>query len=1694
MAKSKVRRIIRKRHLARPEPFDEQLWPIQLTLVVLGGFLLGLVLAYLRFNDLRWWANARTWLVAVPVLIVILMIVARFVDRQVMRRAVQLSLALCLLIHVILGVVFYESKIFSRIMPNNREVADVTHRPRVTIPEYHEFQLNPQQRSQQDFLRPVETATPEPETEQQLQQEPIEQPEPLERVQPQLQPIPEPETTVRPAEIEQRRPSETVPRVAEQSSQLSRQTMQTPSTAAQAAAAPAAPQESSDSPPTPRPAAPAVERQAIDAPAPRLPMNREPATTNEQTQRQLARRETQSSPTPQTTAAPTMPRRLAEPQVIPRTTTDSTPQVAAAQQTDAQEPQPMNVAVTRQTSTPTPVERAVSEPVEAPSQTTANVQRRQVESVVAPTVAQAPAPNPQRRTATPVRPEVAAVAENPASSSTPQPSPSRPTVIPQTSPIARQTAVQVESLAPPVLPPSPEVSPQAAPTTLARRATTQTPAAVTSEAPPAVQRQATQQIAATETQAQATATPGAATTTTEVATRPSSVAVARQATSAPQIARSSAEPTSAATASESSPTGANLATRRLRAEAAPTVAQAPTSAPGQRRAVQAAPTATEIAATEAPSAAPEASAVAAQIRPSSSSVARQATSSPSVSQNSLAIDVPSASPTMQAAQPSRTRAEAAAAPSLNPSATAAASPARSATPALAAVSPTPVESPALAEATPSTGSPAAQPAQMALSRGETGVAGIGASVNLDRAGPTDSGASTVASASAVRATARSTTTGPELSPSAPALVARANAGDATPSATLQSADVPLPNTLGAERPSELNASSSAALARADSQAEAASVSAAAGTVEVDMGPTRVVATSGVSRAEGGGQPDLNSQQQSRLAARSATSGAPQVALATTNTADIAAAPMATGGGEPPRPNPQLDALAAVASNAGGGEPISGGPSSAVETGPIVEASGAESVAPLQTARAASLEAPPGAGQAGGGQNDPDASNDPPQLARAVLSGDPGSGPQSAELLASAPSSPGEPGAAEDEEEEERQRLAALAAAAGSAGPVDAGGAAGRGGPGGAAQAGPPSEPSDAAIAGAPKLARAEAVAAAPGAPEAGGGSLARTQPSAGPDLAATLQADAPTVAGLPASAGQPNVEALAASSGDVPAPLAGGLLASAEVGPVGALEGPEMSDAAATGQPGPQVGRRAASSATADGPLLADASNSGAPGRRNAALALAGGLAADAAPAIPTGAPSGGGSTSEEAGTSGDLDNMAEMDMSQLAFAAASGAQPVSVPAPEGPGGVGETLTTSVGLTNRRGHEDSQVVHFRDARFMRREVGGTPAVNLTAIAPAEAFAQRLQPKEEGDSAGGGGPPPLTEETIELGLAFLAKHQMPDGSWSFSNFGRGQRGYENESAALESDTAATGLALLAFQGGGYTHQHGKYKDTVRKALEFLMRNQRADGDLYVRTGGPSDAAMWLYSHGVASLAMCEAFGMTQDAALKAPTQKALDFIINGQHKTRGGWRYSPSYGSDTSVTGWMMMALKSGELAGLAVPSDTFRNVERWLDMAQKSPAERHQYVYNPLAPDTPQQRHGRRPNPTMTSVGLLMRLYTGWRRDNPHIVAGAEYLLSNPPEIGTRREPQRDTYYWYYATQVLFHMGGDYWKAWNEQLHPMLLASQEKTGPMAGSWNPRTPVPDRWGPHCGRLYVTTLNLLSLEVYYRHLPLYVETGK
>ena len=76
-------------------------------------------------------------------------------------------------------------------------------------------------------------------------------------------------------------------------------------------------------------------------------------------------------------------------------------------------------------------------------------------------------------------------------------------------------------------------------------------------------------------------------------------------------------------------------------------------------------------------------------------------------------------------------------------------------------------------------------------------------------------------------------------------------------------------------------------------------------------------------------------------------------------------------------------------------------------------------------------------------------------------------------------------------------------------------------------------------------------------------------------------------------------------------------------------------------------------------------------------------------------------------------------------------------------------------------------------------------------------------------------------------------------------------------------------------------------------------------------------------------------------------------------------------------------------------------------------------------------------------------------------------------------------YFNYYATIALHHYGGTEWEQWNTTMRDQLVATQVMDGPAAGSWQ----VTDPHGGSGGQIYQTCLSVLTLEVYYRYLPLY-----
>jgi hypothetical protein len=376
------------------------------------------------------------------------------------------------------------------------------------------------------------------------------------------------------------------------------------------------------------------------------------------------------------------------------------------------------------------------------------------------------------------------------------------------------------------------------------------------------------------------------------------------------------------------------------------------------------------------------------------------------------------------------------------------------------------------------------------------------------------------------------------------------------------------------------------------------------------------------------------------------------------------------------------------------------------------------------------------------------------------------------------------------------------------------------------------------------------------------------------------------------------------------------------------------------------------------------------------------------------------------------------------------------VPGPAGRGGVG----TGVGTSTRPGF------------------GG----------PGEGYGLRGKGHREGWVGALGGTK-AGERAVAAALNWLYRHQTVQGRWMLDFRHQCKSGTCSGPGVVQSDAAATAMALLPFLGAGQTHKSkGPYQQCIAKGIAWLIKQQHADGDLSGNVPQP------MYSHGIAAIALCEAYGMTHDEHVGLAARKAVAFIERAQNQSTGGWRYEPGDTGDTSVFGWQIMALKSALLAGLPVNSITLDNAQKWLRSVAKG-EHLGLYSYQPY----------REVTPTMTAVGMLCRQYLGIDPKDPAMLEGKRCLLENLPD----GKLLPNVYYWYYATMTMHNFADADWDVWNRQMRRVLIESQDREGCATGSWDPEKPAADVWGSQGGRLMTTSFNALTLEVYYRYLPLF-----
>jgi hypothetical protein len=384
----------------------------------------------------------------------------------------------------------------------------------------------------------------------------------------------------------------------------------------------------------------------------------------------------------------------------------------------------------------------------------------------------------------------------------------------------------------------------------------------------------------------------------------------------------------------------------------------------------------------------------------------------------------------------------------------------------------------------------------------------------------------------------------------------------------------------------------------------------------------------------------------------------------------------------------------------------------------------------------------------------------------------------------------------------------------------------------------------------------------------------------------------------------------------------------------------------------------------------------------------------------------------------------------------------------------------------------------------------------------------------------------TEKAVLDGLRWLVRHQNPEGSWGAASLKDRCMPDEpcfdpKESYTNNYDPGLTGLALLAFLGAGYSHEskqdivdtemakRHKIGEVVKNGLLWLVHSQNLDGSF-------SKDRSFIYNEAMATLALTEAYGLTHNRIWKEPAQRGVDFLMRAQRprpvdpKGLWGWRYASReeiedvrratddaaysrelHDSDTSATGWAVMALKSAELAGLDVKKASTEGAlafARWVSTKDG--------LAGYIGPDTagaPVQ--GRNDQyayhvASMSAIDACIRIFTEHDPDDPYLDLAARHVVEDLPTV-SKDNLSIDYYYWYYGSLALNQLdgpdsprrSGKYWTAWNKSMVAALLALQDHK-PHAcsnGGWV----VPDRWSYAGGPIYATAINVLTLEVYYRY---------
>jgi HEAT repeat protein len=381
-------------------------------------------------------------------------------------------------------------------------------------------------------------------------------------------------------------------------------------------------------------------------------------------------------------------------------------------------------------------------------------------------------------------------------------------------------------------------------------------------------------------------------------------------------------------------------------------------------------------------------------------------------------------------------------------------------------------------------------------------------------------------------------------------------------------------------------------------------------------------------------------------------------------------------------------------------------------------------------------------------------------------------------------------------------------------------------------------------------------------------------------------------------------------------------------------------------------------------------------------------------------------------------------------------------------------------------------------------------------------------KENSDVSKAVGSTTASENSVQLALDYLARHQDPSGAFDQQHFldmcVKPGCPVSDGSRVQFDCVGVSGLCTLAFFGAACEPGKGRYGGVLDRAMEYMLSRQLPLGD-YVDNdliGG--------YNRPIALQAYAEASNVTHDPQYLPFIQRGVDFLACIQAE-KGGWRYRVvDNANDTSVTAWVLFGAQHAAHAGAHVRRSILEGCDLVLKGYQTRPGPKDQrenyqrdidprYAFE-VGIGTTYQYHTGYQNSNYdrkyatTGLGLMSRILIGYRRSHPFCIGSANQILDEKsgqvPEIpaGQKWEAMNfkqeyPMYHMYYGTLAMHQMGGRYFRDWNKVVKDILTNTQEKSGCNAGSWQ-------GWNfdRFFSRLYTTAIGAMTLETYYRYAPI------